>query len=459
MLCCGVSASLLAAGPAAAFDLFGLFGDDKPPAASRQALPYLIEFEIDDGPSDLKDTLQQASTLYRTRQDPPPDGETLVRRAESDLAPMIDALWGAGYYNANVSIDIAGVTFMLGRTPGNAARAAESFRAREAVPIKVRALAGPLFRLRHIAITNARTGRPFSADELPRRAITIDAGDPARAADIRAAQSAIVDHFRSQSYPLAKVVKLTPTVIHPEQVMDVAISVDPGARADFGPVTVSGKSDIDPKVVRSFIYIDQGDPYSPQALATSRKSVLKLPAVSSIRMREADRLDANGQLPVTAEITDRKPQVVGLAARYSTLDGPALNAYWQHRNLFGGAESLRLEGDLFVPPRTNSSAIDNLKSFELNDLGGRFKASFVKPALGGSRNDLLLDGMIERDNTGGDIFGGYTSKRAMGSAQLRHRFTDAFSIQGGVAAEGGTTSDSLGIVDYRLFGSHGRGDL
>ncbi len=438
-----------------ALDLFGLFGDDKPPAASAQALPYLIEFHTGDS-SDLKDALQQASTLYRTRQEPPPDGDTLVRRAEGDLAPMIDALWGAGYYNAKVTVEVAGVPIKLGQpVPPNAARAAESFRARESVPIKVLAEPGPLFKLRTVNITIARTGRPFSAEDLPPKTIKLRSGGDARAADTRAAESALVDHFRAQSFPLAKVTTVKPVVFHRLEVVDVDIRVDTGPEAPFGPVSVSGKSDVDPRVVRSFIYIEPGDAYSPQAVATSRKSVLTLPAISSVRMREAERLNANGQLPIDAEITDRKKRVVGLSARYSTLDGPALQAYWQHRNLFGGAESLRLQGDLFVPPRTNSPALDNLKDFELADLGGRFKATFIKPALGGSRNDLLLDGMVEKDATGGDIYGGYNSKRVTGSAAIRHRFNDAFSVQFGVTGEKGVTSDSLGTVDYQLFGVTG----
>ena len=36
-----------------------------------------------------------ASSLYKLRKDAPPDGEALARRAESDLGPVIDALWGS----------------------------------------------------------------------------------------------------------------------------------------------------------------------------------------------------------------------------------------------------------------------------------------------------------------------------------------------------------------------------
>lgn len=454
---CAIGAVLLSPVGALAFDfekldVFNLF-TEKPTPVSQQALPYTLTIETGEAPSAVKEAVEQSSILYRTRADAPTDGEILVRRAQADFTPVVEALWGAGYYNASITIEIAGQPLRPDQTAApRVVAAAEALRSRDRVPVKIVVTAGPLFKLRNIAFINARTRQPFTLEELPMRTTKLRPGEPARASDLRAAESALVDYFRSESYPLAKVVTDRPVVYHPEQVVDVTIAVNTGPRAPFGMVTVAGKSDVDPKVVRSFIYIEPGDPYSPQAIAKSRKSVLKLPAISSIRFREAERLDANGQLPVTAEVTDRKPRLIGFGARYSTLDGPALQTYWQHRNLFGGAESLRLEADVFVPPRIDGSALDNLKTFELNDLGGRFKASFIKPALGGSRNDLLIDGMVEKDNTGGDQYGGYSAKRSLGTVAIRHRFTDAFSVQFGVAGEVGRTNDTLGEVDYRLFG-------
>ena len=234
--------------------------------------------------------------------------------------------------------------------------------------------------------------------------------------------------------------------------MDVAIAVDPGPRAPFGTVSVSGKSNVDPAVVRSHVYIEPGDPYSPTTIADSRKSMLKLPAISSVRMHEAKALDANGRLPITAEVTDRKPHVIGFSARYSTLDGPDVSAYWQHRNLFGGAESLRLEGDVFLPPQTNGSFIDNLTRSDWSDLGGRFKASFVKPALARyAQRSAARRHDRKRSHRRRPLRRLYRTARPA-SAAIRHRFSGSSSAQIGFSAEKGGTTDSLGTVDYRLYG-------
>jgi translocation and assembly module TamA len=65
---------------------------------------------------------------------------------------------------------------------------------------------------------------------------------------------------------------------------------------------------------------------------------------------------------------------------------------------------------------------------------------------------LLLDGMFERDRTGGDRFGGYESRRVQVDAAIRHRFNRTFTAQVGLRAEQGETKDSMGEVDYTLVG-------
>ena len=100
---------------AQAFDFFGLFGsDDTPPPVSRASIPYTLTVEIAGDDGALKSAVRDASSLYSLRKDAPPDGEALARRAQSDFAPVIDALWGAGYYNAKVTIAIDGAAVAIG---------------------------------------------------------------------------------------------------------------------------------------------------------------------------------------------------------------------------------------------------------------------------------------------------------------------------------------------------------
>ncbi|MBD3844766.1 outer membrane protein assembly factor [Bosea sp. SSUT16] len=450
----------LQADPAKAFDLssldvFGLFTrKDEPPAPSAATLPYKLDFDLGeaDDAKALTRTLQDASLLYRLRQDAPPDGETLSRRMAADLNPLVDALWSQGYFNADVSLVVDGVPLAVGAEPGAPLiRALEAHRNRDAVPITVRVRPGKVFSFRKIDIVERdRGGSAAIAD--PLKVSKLKAGEPATAASLRAAQAGLIDHMRAQSHPLAKVVELRPVVDHAAGIMDVTYVLDPGPLAGFGDITVGQTDEIPPEVVRSFIYLEPGDPYSPKALADTRKSIAKIPAVASVRIREADKLDGAGNLPIFVEVTERPKRLLGFSARYSTIDGPAVKVYWEHRNLFGGAERLRLESSVFFAPRIDGTKIQRFGDFERSDLGGRFAFSFMKPALDGSRYDWLLDGVATRERVGTNRYGGYTARYANATTAIRYRFSDTFSVQAGLEVERGQTSDVLGQVDYTLVG-------
>lgn len=445
----GAFASLGLPAPAMAFDFFGLFGtSEKAPEPSASALPYIVDFELEGGDSKLRSALRDASNTYKLRDEAPPTGELLARRVEADLPGLLDAVWASGFFNARIHAQIAGARIELGKADSAlAARQAEALKGRAAVPVRFVVETGPLFSLRDVRVFDARTRQPIDPALLPPRRIGLERGAPATAGDVRAALVRIVDHLREQSRPLAKIVSTQPVVTHPEQVMDVAISVDPGPQAGIGPVTVTGTEAVDPRVVSSFIYLSEGEAYAPQKITDTRKSVAKIEALASVRIREAEALDANGNLPLFVEVTERKPRLFGFAARYSTTEGPGVRAYWAHRNLFGGAERLRIEADIGYAARNDGSKIAHIKDLELTDIAGRFSFSFLKPALGGSRNDLLVDGLVQRERTVG-----YTSRLANLTGAIRHRFSDTFNVQAGIEGERGQTSDIISRVDYRLVG-------
>ena len=437
---------------ALAFDFFGLWGSDEtPPPVSRAAIPYRVTIDVTRGDRALKNAVIDASSLYKLRKDAPPDGEALARRAMSDFGPVIDALWGAGYYNAAVTISIGQVSLTIASSDvGAFARPAESYRNRAIVPIVIKVTPGPLFKIRSIRVLNS-AGAEFSQDELPPRIVGLKRGDPAVASELRAAQARIIDYFRNQGRPLAKVRSIAPVVDHAEHSMDVTLTADPGSVAPFGEATMIGPKHFDPAIARSFLYIQPGDPYSPRALADARNSIREIPAVGGVRIIEGTALDPYGRLPYQVDVEDRLPYAVGASAKYSTTNGPAGQVYWEDRNVFGGAERLRLQADLFYA-QPNSGFWPDFERFSTGGLGGRISASFLKPALGGTTNDLLFDALGERVSTSAVGFVGYDVTDADVTAALRHRFSETFSIQAGVEAQSGVATDSLGRVDYTLVG-------
>jgi translocation and assembly module TamA len=437
---------------ARAFDFFGLWGsNESPPPISPTTISYAVTIDVGGGDSSLKNAVMDASSLHRLRQDPPPDGDALARRAQSDFGPIIDAMWGAGYYDATVKISIDHSDLNIQSTDiAGFARAADSYRNRAVAPVTIAVNPGPLFSLRAIRVLGP-DGAEYPESELPARIVRLKPGDPAAASELRAAEARIVDYFRHKGRPLAKIASVAPVVDHSAHVMDVTFTADPGPVAPFGEATMNGPNSFDPRIARSFLYIQPGDPYSPRAIEDARNSIREIPAVGGVRITEGTALDAYGRLPYTVDVEDRLPYAIGASAKYSTTNGPAGQVYAEDRNVFGGAERLRLQADVFYAPPwyVTSQSISNFSS---SDLGYRVSASFLKPALFGTPNDLLVDALVERMSTSGAGFIGYEVEDADAIAALRHRFNQNFWAQAGVEAQTGVATDALGRVNYTVVG-------
>ncbi|WP_252511341.1 autotransporter assembly complex protein TamA [Phreatobacter aquaticus] len=433
---------------ALAQNFFGLFGSDKP-SVSAQTVAYQLDITGLGGDDQALGAIRDVSTLYRLRLEPPQSGDELVRRAEADLPRIVDALWGSGYYAARASITIGGQSVMLERTLSASARAAlDQLRGRALVPVAIVVEPGPLYRFGSVQVLEEHGQAPFSGDILPQRVVPVKAGEPARTSSVLNAAAELSDHFRDRGHPFVKVSRRVPIIDHRTQTVDLVLLVDPRARAGLGRTAVKGAQTVDPAVVRSFIYAQPGDPYSRRAVNDIRKSILRIEAIGGVRVREATALDAEGNLPLDVEITERLPRVVGGSVRYSTVDGPALKAYWAHRNLFGGAERLRFDADLFYfTGNQNWPGGSSRRGLNVDDIGGRLSMSFLKPALWGTRNDFLFDAYIQRELTNF-----YTSQLINVTTAIRHRFTDAFSMQIGLEGEIGRSVDPLRRVDYGLIG-------
>ena len=446
--------------PARAFDLSSLDpfewfgGSEKGPESSTTALPYKVTFAVNgsDDTKALTRALQDASNLYKLRSNAPPDGDALVRRAIADSEPLTDALWASGYFNARVTIAVAGFPVADERPALAAHHAAETFRNRAPVPITITAETGPLFRIKAVSLVvkGGAAGDPVFADA--GKATGLGPGEPATSALIRAGQAKVVDALRSRSYPLARIVAVRPMVDHAALTMEIEIEIDSGRKAGFGEITVTSPQTINPSIVRSYIYLEDGQPYTPKDVADTRKSIAKIPAVGSVRIREAASLDANNNLPLSVDVTERPRHLLGAAARYSTIDGPALKTYWEDRNLFGGAERLRLDAETFLAPRIDGSSLKGFDDLRRSDIGARFSFAFEKPALAGTRNDLVIGGSAVRERIGDNRVGGYTARYFDGTVGIRHRFSDTVSVQAGIEGETGQTSDVLGQVNYTLLG-------
>lgn len=447
----GALALIVAAGGATdtrAFDFFGLFGKPDQAAPSADAAAYDVVFSGIDDDSRLAEAIRDASKVWRLRLEAPSSGVGLARRVVSDFGAIADALWASGYFDAQVRATVAGVPVTPdGAGADAAARAVDALRGQSLAPVRYDIAPGPLFKVRNVLVYDARTHAQMDSALIDRTRPGADPAGPARAGALRAVQAAWVDQLRAQSYPLARVVDMRPVILHDLDVMDVAVTIDPGPRAGIGEIALKGSPGVDPSVIRSFIYLENGEAYSPKKIADTRKSISQIEAIGGVRIEDSEKLDANGNLPLLVTTSERKLHAVAMSAQFSNTDGPSARASWTHRNLFGGAERLRFDVEAGVARLGGASTFKGFSSLRWQDAVGRVGASFVKPALWGTRNDLLVDAAFIRESA--DY---YYASYGSANVAVRHRFDEYLSAQAGLELEAGRTVDAWGGHNYSLLG-------
>ncbi|WP_051228257.1 autotransporter assembly complex protein TamA [Pleomorphomonas oryzae] len=417
---------------AAAFELFGhrFFEAAPDPDISPDAQRYTVAIDTVGADDELHAAVLAASALWTGRDDtPPPSTAAFLSRVNAEYGRITAALYRLGRYGGTVEITVDG------RDPDAIAPDAVL---PQLAKVAMRVTPGPLFRFGKVEITGAPPLGPEDADfkKSTPAEIGLATGEPARAGAVTESEKLLIDAWRRRGHPLASVVKRDTIAQHDSSTLDVAITVDPGPAATFGPVAVTGTQRMDAGYTAWMTGIEPGTPYSPAAIERGQKNLRRLQVFSSQRIEEAKTLGPNGQLPLTLNVAERPLHVFGGGVSYATEDGAGLEAYWQHRNLFGHAESLKLSGAV------NGIAGVNPKDFNY-DLG----ATFTRPGIITPFTDLTasLEAKRETPDT-------YTETAITAKVGLSHAITEQLAVSLGLGVTASRDKDAQGTDKFLLAG-------
>lgn len=434
---------LATAGPTLAFaddggffqSIRNLFGGSKQEPV-LDAVPYKVTINVADAPRSVRRSVIAASNLQSLRRSPPSGAAGLLRRARSDIDQITAALYAAGYYGGSIVITVAGRAV---ESP-DALATIEAARVAGPVLVQVDVAPGPLFHFGDVKILYADSGKPVAmAPTL--KSLGLITGDPALSNTIVAAESRITDFYRDQGHAFAKIEDKDVTADHATNTVDVIYYVQIGPAVEFGPVTVSGTDKLRRSFVEERVRIIPGEMFSPKRLADTRRSLLKYEAISGVRIVEGEKVDASGRLPIAIDVTERKPRYVGFGAKYDTTDGASINGFWGHRNLFGGAETLRLDAQV--------SWATTLPNFmpDADPFGYRFSATFGKPGILTPIDDLVAQASVFRE-----ITSAYIREAATFQAGIKRNFNEQLWGQIGLDLEASKVWSSTGEDDYPIIG-------
>lgn len=413
--------------PAYAFELLGykLFGssDEAEELGIVDPVRYSATLVSEGAESELVGKLKDASLLIR-KEDIPPSGMIgLIARARDDQANLVARLYEEARFGGTIAIVIGG------RRLEDIAVTEDLAPSRGKLAVTITVMAGPRFTFGEVHI-DGPVQQAAAADA------GLRAGKLASTRTILAAETAVVTEWQKQGHPYAKVSGRKVIADHATNMVDVAIAVEPGPAARFDGVRVNGAESVGAEFLARQANIPQGSTYHPDIIEHARKNLAKLDALASVSAGVAETTDASGNVPVFIEVSERKPHAIGFGVDYSSIDGAGGQAYWMHRNLFGEAETLRLEAEIG-------------RVFEASDwdqYDGRLAILFGKPGIYGPDTRLDLKATILQEDPDP-----YFRRGAVFGASLTRDITEQLSITGGISYDWSRIDDAFGRNTYSLF--------
>lgn len=411
--------------PAFAFELFGFCFTGNCESSDAEVIDpktYSVDFQTDVAEDNaLEKSIQSASELMRNRNETVGGSAGLIARAKGDYGRILAALYNQGHYSGAISIKVNG-------------RQAADIKPGTQLPdnsdVKISVAPGNQFQFGEAIIRNPA---PVISDKkdfvAPPRSVGFEAGMPAKAGVIRSAGELAREAWRQQGFPTARIERQEVTAIHPDDYLKVYLWMAEGPYAVYGDVTVEGVERMDPAFVKYMAGIVEGAEFDPDDLKKARKRLERLGVFSRQRLVEADVVSSDGTLPITILTTEKKLRRVGIGATLSSIDGAGVEAFWLHRNLFGKAESLRLDGKVGGLGTTlDYEKVDYLVS-----------ASFTKPGVFSPDTDLNATVTAKREYNES-----YTETSIGGTGTITNYYSDELTFTGGLFAEYGEYEDVFG---------------
>ncbi|MCC1492874.1 autotransporter assembly complex family protein [Cognatishimia sp. F0-27] len=277
----------------------------------------------------LKALLKSASLIEQLDQEGRDDPQEVIAAARADYARMVEVLYAKGYYSPVVRIRVDGVE----------AAAIEPFSAPARISkVVVSVDPGSAFRFGRARVA------PLAEDTAIPEGFA--SGAPALALVVRDAAQAAITGWREAGYAKASVADQDIIVRHAESELDVTLAMAPGRAVRFGDVIVRGESAVRPARVRQIAGIPRGAQFDPDDVEKAGNRLRGTGTFRSVQVSEADTVEADGSMDIVIDVVDRAPRRIGGGIELSTFDGLTLSGFWLHRNLLGGAERFRVEGEV-----------------------------------------------------------------------------------------------------------------
>ncbi|MEM1237890.1 MAG: BamA/TamA family outer membrane protein [Pseudomonadota bacterium] len=253
----------------------------------------------------------------------------VLASADGDYSRLLAVLYEEGYFGPSISITVAGQEVST-ITPLNVPTTLS--------PVVISVTLGPEYSFGQAEIAPRAPGSEPPEGFVP--------GATAGTAIIGTAANGALADWRRASHAKAEITGQQITARHSDNQIDVAIAIEPGPPLTFGRLTVEDHPDFRRERILQIIGFPSGDDYSPKAVRDARNRLVDTGAFSSVVLEEAEEISPGQTLDFTLGYEPAPKRRIGFGGEIDTTEGLSLQAFWLHRNIFRGAESLRFDASV-----------------------------------------------------------------------------------------------------------------
>lgn len=290
------------------------------------AIPYSVEF-IGLKETKIIDTIKNSSDLFLLMDRPPKTINGLRYRIQSNLPEIIKVFHAFGYYDASLSYDLE----------------EEENKAK----VYLFCDSGPRyllhnFEIRYTPCDLEKEIKPLI--DLQKLEIKLDA--PTNSQILSDAKNRIILALAVHGYPLASIQTYDVIVDGIRKTINVNVCINLGPICYFGPTSILGLKDIDPRYIYRKIAWMEKDPYSPHKIIETQSRLTETNLFSSVSINHADNLNEENTLPMKIQVIESKHQNINVGTNYATVDGFGVTFSYINYNMRRMGEILAFQAEL-----------------------------------------------------------------------------------------------------------------
>ena len=374
------------------------------------AVAFEATLSVEPNEQDIRQSLVRSSLVLAARNEDATDPQDILAAAQADYGRLVSALNQLGYFGPVVSILVDG-------------REAASIPPLSELPavsgIQIHVSTGPLFRFGSARIEPLPPGAAIPE--------TFSEGMPAKLSVVRDATLAAVDGWRKLGYAKARVAHQEIIANHAQARLQAHLELMPGPLVRFGELEIADDSMVREDRIRAIAGIPSGGVFDPVELESASDRLRRTGAFNSVSIQEKDRLGPGDTIDLELSLVDAKAHRYGIGAEMQSSQGLTVSSFWMNRNLLGGAERLRIGGEI--------SGLGG----ETGGLDYHLNATLSRPSTFGTLTDLVVFGeLVQLDEP---IF---FSRQANTELSINHHFSGSLTAEVGVAYRSADVRDDLG---------------